>query len=204
MAAPIIFYSDFTSPHSYLAIGAIEEVAKKHGREVDWRVISLFQVWDAIGHQPLGKPRSKARYVRKDFERSARIAGLPFTMPDSFPVDAVVARQAFYRLKKRDPALATAFAKAVFDRYWREGKDIKTPQQIAGSTAAIGVGLDELAVAETDSEAQHDVYAMGADAAADGVFGTPFFLVDDEPFWGHDRVSHVDWHLAQDDDWSIG
>ena len=124
MAAPVIFYSDFTSPHSYLAIAAVEDVARKHDREVDWRIVSLFQIWDSIGHQPLGKPRSKARYVRKDFERSARIAELPFTMPDSFPVDAVVARQAFYRLKKKDPALATAFAKSVFDRYWRDGKDI--------------------------------------------------------------------------------
>ena len=124
--------------------------------------------------------------------------------PESFPVDAVVARQAFYRLKKTDPAVATVFAKTVFDRYWREGKDIKTPQQIAESTAAIGVGLDALAVAEADMEAQGEVYAMGANAAADGVFGTPFFLVDDEPFWGHDRVSHLDWHLAQNDDWCVG
>ena len=25
-----------------------------------------------------------------------------------------------------------------------------------------------------------------------GVFGSPFFLVGDEPFWGHDRMDEVD------------
>ena len=31
------------------------------------------------------------------------------------------------------------------------------------------------------------------EAAMDrGAFGSPFILVDDEPFWGHDRLDQVD------------
>ena len=33
-------------------------------------------------------------------------------------------------------------------------------------------------------------------AIAKGVFGSPYFVVDGEPFWGHDRLDHVDKWLA--------
>ena len=29
-------------------------------------------------------------------------------------------------------------------------------------------------------------------AIARGVFGSPFFIVDGEPFWGHDRLAQVE------------
>jgi 2-hydroxychromene-2-carboxylate isomerase len=198
MATPIVFYSDFSSPHTYLAIQPIEEVAARHGREIDWRPMSLFHVWQAIEHNPIGRPKAKARYVRKDFQRAARMAGVRFTMPDKFPVDAVLARQAFYRVNALDPGLAVRFAHAVFERYWGEGKDISLASQIAESTTAIGIDEDELRQAEGDNAAKQAAIRMSDQAVADGVFGTPFFIVDGETFWGHDRVAHLDWWLSRE------
>ena len=34
------------------------------------------------------------------------------------------------------------------------------------------------------------------EALSRGVFGSPFFIVDGEPFWGHDRLEHVERWLA--------
>ena len=138
MTARITFYFDFVSPNSYIAARGIDDIAAKHTRAVDWRPVSLFHVWDTIDHYPLGKPKAKARYLVRDFKRSAEIAGLALTMPKPFPLDADLARRSFYRIAARDPELARAFALAVFDRYWAEGEDISTPQQIAANTAALG------------------------------------------------------------------
>jgi 2-hydroxychromene-2-carboxylate isomerase len=33
-------------------------------------------------------------------------------------------------------------------------------------------------------------------AIAGGIFGSPFFIVDGEAFWGHDRLAQVDRWLA--------
>jgi 2-hydroxychromene-2-carboxylate isomerase len=33
-------------------------------------------------------------------------------------------------------------------------------------------------------------------AIARGVFGSPYFVVDGEPFWGHDRLDQVERWLA--------
>jgi 2-hydroxychromene-2-carboxylate isomerase len=34
-------------------------------------------------------------------------------------------------------------------------------------------------------------------ALARGVFGSPFIVVDGEPFWGHDRLDQVEKWLAR-------
>jgi 2-hydroxychromene-2-carboxylate isomerase len=195
--ARITFYFDFVSPNSYIAAHGIDDIAAKHARAVDWRPVSLFQVWDTIDHHPLGKPKAKARYLVRDFKRSAAIAGLPLTMPKPFPLDADLARRAFYRIAARDPELARAFALAVFGRYWAEGEDISTPEQIAANTAALGVGADEMVAAADDEAAATAAMSATEEAIEAGAFGVPYMVVDGEPFWGQDRLGHLDWWLER-------
>ncbi len=197
MTAHITFYFDFVSPNSYIAAHGIGDIAAKHARAVDWRPVSLFHIWDAIDHHPLGKPRAKARYLVRDFKRSAEIAGLPLTMPKPFPLDADLARRTFYRIDARDPELARAFALAVFDRYWAGGEDISTSEQIAGNTAEIGVGADEMVAAADDEAAAAATLTATEEAIEAGAFGVPYIVVDGEPFWGQDRLAHLDWWLER-------
>jgi len=197
VTTPILFYFDFTSPHTYLALDNICRVAEHHGRAIDWRAMSVFQLWDAIDYHPIGKPRAKARYIRRDFERAAAVAGLPFQMPKPFPVDAVLARQLFYSVKADAPDLAADLAAALFTRYWAEGEDITTAEQIAAAAAPLGIAVDAIRAAGDDPAAADAVAAASAQAVEDGAFGAPYFVVDGEPFWGHDRVAHIDWRLSQ-------
>ena len=195
MSEPIVFYAEFSSPFTYVATHRIAPITERFGRAFDWRLIDLFAVWRALDHQPIGKPKAKARYFVRDMARSAEVAGLPITRPDPFPVNADLARRAFWRLKGRDPDLAVRFARAVFDRYWGTGQDISTPEQIAEATADLGVGVDELEAAAGDEAAADRVLAATEQAIADGCFGTPYFLLDGEPFWGQDRIAHMAWRL---------
>jgi 2-hydroxychromene-2-carboxylate isomerase len=52
------FYFDFVSPNRYIAANRIGDLAAKHARAVDWRPVSLFQVWDAIDHTSGGPDRA--------------------------------------------------------------------------------------------------------------------------------------------------
>ena len=55
--------------------------------------------------------------------------------------------------------------------------------------AALAAALDDPAVKE---RAKREVEA----AIAAGVVGSPFFIVDGEPFWGNDRRDQVEHWLA--------
>jgi 2-hydroxychromene-2-carboxylate isomerase len=84
MANPIDFYFDFSSPYGYFASARIEELAAKHGRNVNWRPILLGAVFKITGQQPLPSIPLKGSYANHDLARSARLFGLPYKFPTKF------------------------------------------------------------------------------------------------------------------------
>ncbi len=197
MAGEIVFYLEFSSPYVYVAAQEIDELAERYGRRVLWRPISLGHVWKAIGYDPASAPRQKREYMAVDMVRSARLAGLPFSMPDPFPVNARLARLVFYRLNARDADLARRFALAVLNRYWGQGQDISELADLAGIAGGLRIDESEIAAAEGDENAKAAVIAATNDAVRDGCFGMPWFMLDGEAFWGHDRLGQMEKRLQE-------
>lgn len=197
MADPIVFYWDFPSPYAYIGANEIEAVAARHGRNVDWKPVSIGHLWKAIPDRtPF--PKIKMDYMMHDWTRSAQLAGLPIvTTPDPFPTDAKLPRLLFYRLKAQDVAKAKAFALAAYRQYWGEGKDIAKAEHLAGIAKALGIPETEIAAAAEDAAARQAVLDATAEAIALKAFGTPTFMVDGEMFWGSDRIGQIDRWLAR-------
>ena len=188
MTAAVDFYFDFSSPYGYLASERIDALAARHGRRVAWRPFLLGAVFSTTGSEPLLNIPMKGDYARRDIERAARGLGVPLTWPDSFPFPSVAACRAFYWLSDGDPEKARDLAQALYRRAFGAGENISKPEAVIAAGEAIGVDPTALGNALRDP-AVKDRLRREVDAAiAAGVFGSPFFLVDGEPFWGHDRL----------------
>ena len=109
MSAPIEFYFDFSSPYSYLASEQIEPLGARYGRVVDYRPVLLGATFKVSGLQPLVDVPLKGEYSKRDFDRSARFAAVPFVLPQPFPIATVGAARAYLWLKDSNPQRATAF-----------------------------------------------------------------------------------------------
>jgi len=196
MAQPIDFYFDFSSPYGYFAATQIDALAAKHRRETAWHPILLGVVFKQTGQQPLPQIPVKGTYAVHDFARTARWFGVPYRTPSRFPISGTAPSRAYYWLQERDPALAKRLALALFQAYFAEDRDISSPETIA--EVAAGMGIDRAALSEALSSAavkerlRHEVEA----AIAAGVFGSPYIVVDGEPFWGSDRLDQIDRWLA--------
>ena len=192
MAARIEFYFDFSSPYGYLAAQRIDDVGAKHGREVAWKPFLLGAVFKTTRSEPLLGIPMKGDYARVDLPRAARLMGVPFTLPDPFPFMSVAACRAFYWLSDRDPAKAKALAKAVFQASFGEGRDMSGTAAVQEIAGGLGVDPGQLGAALQDPAVKDRLRAEVDEGIEKGVCGSPFVLVDDEPFWGHDRLDHVD------------
>ena len=82
----IEFWFDFSSPYSYLAAEKIDALAANHQRIVHWRPVLLGAIFQVTNAVPLVQLPLKGDYSVRDFARSARFLGLPFTMPAKFPL----------------------------------------------------------------------------------------------------------------------
>ncbi len=196
MADAIDFYFDFSSPYGYLASTQIEAMAARHGRAVAWHPFLLGVAFKTTGQRPLPEQPIRGPYHVRDFDRSARLLGVPFKMPEPFPFPSLAACRAFYWLEDSDEGKAKAFAKAVYRAAFGEGRDVRAVEAVA----AIGkpLGIDPAALkAACDDPGIKDKLRLAVEAAmARGVFGSPYIIVDGEPFWGHDRLAQVDRWLA--------
>lgn len=195
--APIDFYFDFISSYGYFASLRIEAIAARHGRTVRWHSMLLgVSVMKVMGLKPLLETPLKGDYVLHDAARYMRRHDLELVRKISDPMmDPRPAARAFYWVRRHHPGSESAFACAVYDRYWRLGKDLSLPQEIADIAAqepALGIDPDALRVGEASDEARQDLREAVAGSIERGVFGSPFILVDGEPFWGSDRLDVLD------------
>jgi 2-hydroxychromene-2-carboxylate isomerase len=189
MKTAIDFYFDFISPYGYLGSTQVERIAHAHGREVEWRPFLLgITVMKVMGLKPLMETPLKSDYVRLDKPRMASLLGVPLATPDMKGANSVAASRAFYWMKDRDPALAVELARRLLRRLWVEGRETTSPQAVAEEAQALGVERQEF-LAALETPAVKDRLRAEVDACvARGVFGSPFFIVDEQPIWGVDRL----------------
>jgi 2-hydroxychromene-2-carboxylate isomerase len=187
----IDFYFDFSSPYGYIAAMRINALAQKYERRVKWRPILLGPVFKLSGNQPLISQPLKGSYAIRDIARTARYMGVPYKQPPIFPIATQNAARAFYWLNDSDPIVAHRLAMTAFASYYVEGVDISPAETVAHLCARIGVD-HKAALAAISSDAIKVRLKQEVDTAiAAGVFGSPYFIVDGEPFWGSDRLDQL-------------
>ncbi len=197
MPTPIRFFFDFTSTYSYIAVQQIDDLAARYGRSVEWTAVSLGHLFQAQGVTPPMMIQAKFEYLKIDFARSCEFAGLPSRLPDPFPPDVKLARYAFYLLKARDEGLSHAFARAVMLQLFGHGRSIATAPEILAACKDLPVTEAEIVAAEKDIGAKRAVIKAVETAKAEGMNGAPYTLLDGEPFWGADRLDHLERRLAE-------
>jgi len=196
VSAPIEFFFDFSSPYGYLASTRIEVIAAKYDRQVDWKPILLGAVFKVSGAGPLTEVPLKGPYSRHDMARFTRLMQVPFAWPVVFPFSTIAACRAFYFVQETDPAAAVTLAKALYRAGLGEGGDIAAPEAVIVIARTIGLDADKLAAGIQDPRIKQRLKEITDDAISREIFGSPFIIVDGEPFWGADRLDQVDRWLA--------
>lgn len=188
---PIDFYFDFSSPYGYLAATRINAIGAKYQRRVKWRPILLGPAFKASGNAPLVAQPLKGAYSTRDFARTARYMGVPYQQPDPFPIATHQAARVFYWLDDQDPLKAHRFAMTCFATYFAEGIDISSIEKVVELAGRVGADTAAVTNALGDAAVKERLKREVDAAIAAGVFGSPYIVVDGEPFWGSDRLDQV-------------
>ncbi|MFK8083846.1 MAG: 2-hydroxychromene-2-carboxylate isomerase [Granulosicoccus sp.] len=196
MSKKIDFYFDYSSPFGYLASERIEAIAQKHDRTVVWHPVLLGAIFKVTKQAPLTQAPLKGDYAIMDFSRSAREHELDYTHPDPFPIATVSACRATLWLRDNaDTSLrnnTTAFVHAIFRAFYSKGQDISDATVVGTIASSLGIDATAMATALSDQTIKDALRKEVEDAVSAGIFGSPMMIVDNEPFWGHDRLEQLD------------
>ena len=196
MSAPIEFWFDFSSPFGYLASTRIEALAAKYGRTTIWRPFLLGAVYKVNGVVPTPNVPLKGDYARTDILRSGRFYGIPIKVPSNFPIGSVAAARAFYWADGQDAARAKQLAATLYKSYFVDDVDIANAENVVKIAVQCGFDATAAAAGMADPAVKERTKTEVDSAIARGIFGSPYVIVDGEPFWGMDRLDQAEKWLA--------
>jgi 2-hydroxychromene-2-carboxylate isomerase len=182
------FFFDLASPYSYLAATQLPELARRTGATIAWRPFVLGAVMKATGNDMPARVANKARWMGQDLQRWAAHYGIPWQMTSHFPLSTVKAM----RLVLLDETKAETVALAAFRALWAEDRNITEEPELRRIAAAGGLDVTTALAAIEDARIKDRLRANTDEAIARGAFGAPTMLVDEQLFWGNDRLHFVE------------
>jgi 2-hydroxychromene-2-carboxylate isomerase len=160
--------------------------AESHGNRL------LGTIFSASRNTLLVRQPLKGEYSMNEFARSARWFKTPYRIPSIFPIATQNAARAFYWPNDGGPVVAKVFAPHVFGVCLAEDQDISSAETVIAEAKMLGIGPEKLVVALTDQETRDRLRSEVEVALEMGVCGSPYTIVDGEPFWSADRLDQVD------------
>jgi 2-hydroxychromene-2-carboxylate isomerase len=194
-------FFDCSSPWTYLAFENLQPLAAEMGARIAWRPILVGGVFNTVNpsvYASRARPvPAKARYMLKDLQDWARLAGLKIKMPPSvFPVNSVKAMRACLVLAPEGRLVP--FARAVFQSYWADDEDISQDSVLAAVCARIGQDGADVLTRAGAPEIKAALKANTNELMARGGFGSPTLFVNgDDMYFGNDRLELVRAALAR-------
>jgi 2-hydroxychromene-2-carboxylate isomerase len=200
MSKVCVYYFAPQSPWSYLGHARFVAMAKQHGVQVDIRPFDMGKVFDVSGGLPLGKraPQRQA-YRLVELARWSSFLGAPMNLqPKFFPVSPDAAAKLIIAARlTHGVETALTLSEAIMRGLWAEERNIgdeETLVQIANSC-----GLDGRALFKSSETAsvQAEYDKNTEDATTANVFGSPWYVLEGESFWGQDRLDFLERAMAK-------
>lgn len=194
--ARIDYYFATLSPYCYLAGQRLEEVAAKHGATIAYKPFDIVAAFARTGGTvPQDRHISRIEYRAQELPRQAKKLGMPFNLkPAHWPTNGAPAAYAFIAAQNAGGGDLGLLAHAIFRAVWAEEKDIAQDEVIRSCLSEAGF---DPGLADSGLLIGAETYARNLEKAVEnGVFGAPFYIVDDQRFWGQDHIADVDAYLS--------
>ena len=197
----IDFFLFSLSPFTYFVDGRLSKIAAKYNCQIRYRPFALLDVFAQTGGTPPAqRHESRKKYRSQEIARIAKKLAMPITLvPKFWPTNpipscyAIINAQAFYDQHKKGDL--EGLTRAILRSCWADEKDIADEVLINELLKANGFPSD---IINKNAEYAADCYKENTnEAVRRNVFGAPSFLVDDQVFWGQDRLDYLDDYLAE-------
>lgn len=190
----IEFFFDCSSPWTYLAFGNIQPLAAEFGAQIVWRPILVGGIFNAVNpgiefnKRKDGMPPRKLAYLHKDLADWARVTGIDLKFPPTgHPVNSVKVMRACLVLEPKGKLVP--WARAAFDAYFSDDRDISTEPVIADLCRSVDVDPAWLLSRIAEQEVKDALRANVDEAIARGAFGSPTMYLDEtDMYFGVDRL----------------
>jgi len=193
------FLFDFGSPNAYLSHLVIPEIEKRQGVTFDYLPVLLGGVFKLTGNRSPAETnvgiRNKGEYGQLETERFVRQHGITRYKPNPFfPVNTLMLMRGAVAARKL--GIFERYVDEVYRHMWAEPKKLDDPAVLRAALTESQLPSDKLFELVQTSEVKDALLAETQRAVERGTFGSPTFFVDDEIYFGKDKLRDVEEAIA--------
>lgn len=191
MSKSVEFYFDLGSPATYLAYTQLPKICAQADSQLIYIPMLLGGVFKATGNASPATIPAKGRYMFQDLERYAQRYGVPLKYNPNFPINTLMLMRAVTGMQLRHPQRFQAFIDCLFHALWVEARSLDEPATVAAVLTHNGFDPAQVLALTADEEVKAALKANTEQAVARGVFGAPSMFVDNQLYFGQDRLDFV-------------
>ena len=189
MIKPFEFYFDFVSPYSFLAHKEIRKIEKTNAIKIKYMPILLGGLHDLAGIKAPGFIPIKAKYMIKDCKLWAEKYNITFKFNNYFPIKTLDLMRCVLVAEKG--SFSQNFINKVFDAIWKDGLNLNDNIIVEKLLKNLDINPKTFLMESVDFKIKDELKKRTDDAHKKGVFGAPSFIVNNNVFWGQDRLEFV-------------
>ena len=191
MRKTLDFYFDFGSPTAYLAHKRLGQLAALYPLDVTYKPMLLGGVFKATGNtSPVAVPAKGHYMMAHDLPRFAHRYGVALNPNPYFPINTLNLMRAAIAAQRLD--CAQTFINAMYDAVWVQEKNMGDTEVVVAALTAHALDAQALLALSQDPEIKAELIANTEAAVARGIFGTPTFFMEDQMYFGQDRLDFVE------------
>ncbi|MEJ8867643.1 2-hydroxychromene-2-carboxylate isomerase [Pseudomonas jessenii] len=191
MSKTVEFYFDLGSPATYLAYTQLPKICAQTDTRLIYIPLLLGGVFKATGNASPATVPAKGRYMFEDLDRYAKRYGVPLKFNPHFPINTLMLMRAVTGMQLRHPERFAAFIDCLFKAIWVEGRSLDEPATVAAVLSENAFDPQEVLTLTADEEVKALLKDNTEKAVQRGVFGAPSMFVDNQLYFGQDRLDFV-------------
>ena len=189
------FLFDFSSPNAYLAHRMVPGIEQRTGVEITYLPCLLGGIFNATGNKsPMetnAHVSNKLKYDQMEFDRFLKKHKVAeFRFNPYFQLRTVFLMRA--ALVAQQQGILREFVDAGMKIAWEDKVNVSDPVIAAAALTEAGFDGAGLLEATKDDAIKAQLFANTEAAIKRGAFGMPTFYVEDEMFFGKDRLREVE------------
>ncbi|CAG8873488.1 2-hydroxychromene-2-carboxylate isomerase [Pseudomonas fluorescens] len=191
MSKTVEFLFDLGSPTTYLAYTQLPAICEQTDSQLIYIPILLGGVFKATGNASPATIPAKGRHMIQDLDRYARRYGVPLKFNPHFPINTLVLMRAVTGIQLHHPERFVAFIDCLFKALWVDGRNLNDPATVATVLSGNGFDPNEVLALTADETVKATLKDNTEKAVQRGVFGVPSMFVDNQLYFGQDRLDFV-------------
>ena len=186
MTKKIDFYFDFISPYSFLAHKKI--ISSNYRNKFNYKAILLGGLHNLGGITAPAFNEKKMKNMKNDCNLIAKKSKIDFVWNDKFPINSLYLMRGylFVNSDKKDK-----YFDLCFDAYWKNNEDISKEESIKNILSKCEIKQNDFEAGIKDQKIKDELKDLTNMAFQNDIFGAPTFVVNDNLFWGQDRLEYA-------------